>query len=123
MATKEFEATHILFNGQPTPSFWFENLAGSIKDDRNPTKGISLFKVENQNDVVEVEMEEVDDVIVTWGYSFVGYVASGFPGIDAVTRMRNSWKILNKFNIHKSGWLVFRFDDEENRQRVLDGGP
>ncbi|KAI5672331.1 hypothetical protein M9H77_12695 [Catharanthus roseus] len=108
--------------GHP-PLLGFEKLAGSIMDNRNPSKRIPHFKVENQNDVVEIEMEEVDDVIVTWGgYSLVGYVASCFLGIDAITRMRNSWKIPNKFNIHKSWWLVFRFDEEENRQRVLDGG-
>lgn len=34
-------------------------------------------------------------------------MAGGFLGVEAITRLRSSWKIPNKFQVHKSGWLVF----------------
>lgn len=70
-----------------------------------------------------MEYDEVDDVIVTWGYALVGYVVGGFPGIDAITRLRSTWKVSNKFHVYKSGWLVFWFDNEEDRQKILNGRP
>lgn len=72
---------------------------------------------------MEVNYEEVDDVIVTWGYSLAGHVAGGLPRIEAITRLRSSWKIANKFHIYKSTGLVFQFENEEDRQKILDGGP
>ncbi|KAI5653675.1 hypothetical protein M9H77_30862 [Catharanthus roseus] len=59
-----------------------------FKDNRNPSKGMTLYKVENQDDVVENEEEEVDDVIKTWGDTLVGYVVGGFP--DAMTEKKES---------------------------------
>lgn len=73
--------------------------------------------------MAEINSEEVDDMIATWGYSLVGYVTGGFPGMEAITKLRSSWKVSRKFHIHKSSWLVFRFDNEEDRQKILDGGP
>ncbi|KAI5652828.1 hypothetical protein M9H77_30015 [Catharanthus roseus] len=59
-------------------------------DNRNPAKGITLHKVDFDDFMVEVEEEDVDDVIETWGYALVGFVAGGFPGIGAITRLRNT---------------------------------
>ncbi|KAI5663920.1 hypothetical protein M9H77_23243 [Catharanthus roseus] len=54
-----------------------------FQDNWNPSEEIALSKVEDQGDEVVVQLDEIDDVIETWGYSLVGYVAGGFPGIEA----------------------------------------
>lgn len=47
----------------------------------------------------------------------------GFPGMEAIRTLFNSWKAPYTFNIHKSGWLVIRFQDEKTRQDILESGP
>lgn len=79
--------------------------------------------MENQDDVVEVETDEVNDFVVTMGYGLVGYVVGGFPGIEAISKLRNTWRVPNKFHVHKLGWLVFKFDIAADRQNILDRGP
>ncbi|KAI5663502.1 hypothetical protein M9H77_22825 [Catharanthus roseus] len=66
-------------------------------------------------------ISDVTDVIETWGYSLVGYVAGGFPGLEAINKLRGTWKIPHKFSIDKSGCLVFRFDKEEDKEQILEG--
>ncbi|KAI5666267.1 hypothetical protein M9H77_16120 [Catharanthus roseus] len=68
-------------------------------------------------------MEELDNVVSTWGFALIGYVAGGFPGIEAVKRLTNTWNVPHKFYVHKCGWLVFRFEIFEDRDQVLQGGP
>ncbi|KAI5666798.1 hypothetical protein M9H77_16651 [Catharanthus roseus] len=45
-----------------------------------------------------------------------------FLGLEAIHKLRGTWKILHKFSINKFGWLVFRFH-KEDRERILEGGP
>lgn len=66
------------------------SFASLFQDNRNPRKGITLYKVDNQDEVVEVDYEEVDGIIVTWGFSLVIYIAGGFAGIDAITKLRST---------------------------------
>ncbi|KAI5673474.1 hypothetical protein M9H77_13838 [Catharanthus roseus] len=60
-----------------------------------------------QSDIIEVEPDEVDDVIETWGYSIVAFAVGGFPGFEAINRLTNSWKVHSTFKVYKSGWLGF----------------
>ncbi|KAI5682801.1 hypothetical protein M9H77_04029 [Catharanthus roseus] len=46
--------------------------ASLFHDNRNPAEGITLHKVDFDDFMVEVEEEDVDDVIETWRYAFVG---------------------------------------------------
>lgn len=78
--------------------------------------------MENQNGLAKIELEDVTDITRAWGFSLVGYVAGGFPGIAAINKMRASWKAEHKFSIQKSGWIVFKFFKEEERERVLEWG-
>ncbi|KAI5681578.1 hypothetical protein M9H77_02806 [Catharanthus roseus] len=103
---------------QPKKTF-----ASLFADNRNPSKGIQLYKIMVQSDVIEVESDEVDDVIETWGFALFAFVVGGFPGFDAINKLTNSWKVHSTFKVHKSGWLVFRFDSDKDRQEVLDKGP
>ncbi|KAI5652482.1 hypothetical protein M9H77_29669 [Catharanthus roseus] len=76
-----------------------------------------------QSDIIEVEPDEIDDVIETMGYSLVAFVVSGCSGFEAVNKLTNSWKVHDTFKVHKSDWLVFRYDSEKDRQKVLTKGP
>lgn len=100
-----------------------KSFASLFQDNRNPAKGMTLHKVEFDAFEVEIGEDDVDEVVQAWGYALVGYVAGGFPGIDALNKLRNAWKVPHTFSLHKSGWLVFKFGNEENRLKVLEGGP
>ncbi|KAI5683145.1 hypothetical protein M9H77_04373 [Catharanthus roseus] len=67
-----------------------KSFASFFQDNWNPKKGISLYKVENQQGVVNIDYEDMTDVIETW------VILWG---------------------------LVFCFDKEEDRERILDEGP
>lgn len=57
--------------------------------------------------MARIEEDEVDDVIET--------------GIAAISKLTSSWKMPNKFQVHKSGCVIFRFDNETDRQHILHG--
>lgn len=107
-----------MFKEQPKKSF-----TSLFHDNRNPNEGMCLSKFRNKNGVVEVSTKELDNVVSAWGFALIGYVAGGFPRIEAIKRLTSSWKVPHKFNAHKSGWLVFRFEIFEDRDQVLQGGP
>ncbi|KAI5639960.1 hypothetical protein M9H77_00286 [Catharanthus roseus] len=100
-----------------------KTFAALFQDNRNPSKGMTLSKFDNLNGEVDISVEEMDSVETALGFTLLGYVAGGFPGIEALRRLSNSWNTPHKFHIHKSGWLLFRFDDFELKEKVLQGGP
>ena len=53
----------------------------------------------------------------------MGLFAGKFPGMGAVRNLREGWKVDCTHWIHRSGWIVFKFQSEEDRWRVLNGGP
>lgn len=59
-------------------------------ENRNPTKGLPVTKFESKNGEVDVSYEEIDTVVSAWGFSLLGYVAGGFPGIEAIKRLTNT---------------------------------
>lgn len=83
---------------------------GRVPDEKKNKTFASLFKTteilthdfstkfEDQDDEVVIEVEDVDDVIETCGW---------VSGINAINKMRGTWKLPNKFNIHKSGGWCF----------------
>lgn len=44
-------------------------------------------------------------------------------GIKAITKEMMKWKVKVKLHLHPSGWLVFKLQTLEDREKVLDGGP
>ena len=94
-----------------------------FKDNRNLGKGIKLEAVDEDGDLVMIEEEDVDVVEEAWGYCLVGQFAGKFPGLVAVRNIREGWKVNCTHWIHRSGWIVFKFQSEEDRLKVLNGGP
>jgi len=94
-----------------------------FKDNRNLGNGIKLQKAEVEGDLVQLEEEDVDEVEVVLGICLVGLFAGKFPGVGAVRRLREDWKVACTHWIHRSGWIVFVFQSEDDRLKVLNGGP
>lgn len=103
----------------PAPRTWV-NL---FKDNRNPAKGIKLQQVEVQPDRLSLQEEELDKTEQAWGCSLVGYIAGKFPGKYAIFQLTNSWNVAVKLFFHEKGWIVFKFVNEDDRAKVLLGGP
>jgi hypothetical protein len=54
----------------------------------------------------------------------IGYVSGKFPGYRALNSIiENVWKCYARLTIHESGWLVYKFQNEEDKLSVLCGGP
>jgi len=70
-----------------------------------------------------LEEDDVDGVEEAWGYCLVGLFAGRFPGLAAVNNLKEGWKVKCTHWRHRSGWLVFKFQSDEDRLQVLNGGP
>jgi hypothetical protein len=56
--------------------------------------------------------------------SLVGYIAGRSPGFKGLQNLIiNTWHCEASLTIHDSGWLIFKFANEEDKLNVLSGGP
>lgn len=94
-----------------------------FKDNRNPGEGFQINSIEDQPDVITLDALDMDNVEQSVRYCLVGYFAGRFPGKMALLLMCNSWKVEFQYFVHRSGWLIFKFNDDASRTRVLQGGP
>ncbi|XP_057953975.1 uncharacterized protein LOC131148271 [Malania oleifera] len=53
----------------------------------------------------------------------VGYFAGRYPGNAAISAIVNSWKANVTFIRHVDNWIVFKFQDEEDLDRILQKAP
>ncbi|XP_042419715.1 uncharacterized protein LOC122008162 [Zingiber officinale] len=60
---------------------------------------------------------------IQWRFCLVGCFMSHYPGKDGVRYIGSQWKTPHKFFLHKSGWVVYKFDNEEYHQKFLQGVP
>ena len=94
-----------------------------FKDNRNPGKGIMLEDRDVDGDIVMLDEEDVDVVEEAWGFCLVGLFAGKFPGMAAVHKLCEGWKVKCSQWRHRSGWIIFKFQSDEDRLNVLNGGP
>jgi hypothetical protein len=67
--------------------------------------------------------EDLDYTSDDWKLCAVGYVSGKFPGYRALNNIiGNTWKCEATLTIHESGWLVYKFQNEEDKLFVLRGG-
>lgn len=76
-----------------------------------------------EEDVIPLGDEDVHNISKTWGFGIIGYVGGWFSGIKVITKEMMKWKVKVKLHLHPSGWLVFKLQTLEDREKVLDGGP
>ncbi|KAL5142856.1 hypothetical protein HKD37_09G025956 [Glycine soja] len=105
-------------NKAPTP--WV-NL---FKDNRNPSKGFGMkFFPPPSDDEMLLEETDLQPLEKAWGHSLIGYVAGHFPGKKALLDCCQKWGVKFSYSAHESGWLVFKFESEDDLNQVLSAGP
>ena len=117
-----------ILGGEPNASVLEKGVGSEIKapwvnlfkDNRKLGNGIKLHEVVVEGDLVQLDEEDVDEVV---GICLVGLFSGKFPGVRAVQSLRERWKVECKHWIHRSGWILFEFQSEEDRLKVLNGGP
>ena len=68
--------------------------------------------------------EDLDHSCDDWKLCAIGYVSGKFPGYRALNSIiENVWKCEATLSMHESGWLVYKFQNEEDKCSVLCGGP
>jgi hypothetical protein len=68
--------------------------------------------------------EDLDHSCDEWKLCAIGYVFGKFPGYRALNSIiGNIWKYEATLTIYESGWLVYKFQNEEDKFSVLYGGP
>jgi len=69
-------------------------------------------------------IEDLDHSCDDWKLCAIGYVSGKFPGYRALNSIiENVWKCAATLSMHESGWLVYKFQSEEDKWSVLGKGP
>lgn len=97
--------------------------ADLFKDNRNQSLGMKLDEFECSEDNVDLHNEDIAQVEKALGFCLIGYFASKFPGKQALLKLCSTWQVPFQFQVHSSGWLIFKFDSQVDRDSVLNGGP
>ncbi|KAH1233513.1 hypothetical protein GmHk_09G025936 [Glycine max] len=98
--------------------------ANLFKDNRNPSKGFGMkFSPPPSDDEVLLEETDLQSLEEAWGHSLIGYVAGRFPGKKALLDCCQKWGVKFSYSAHESGWLVFKFESEDDLNQVLSAGP
>ncbi|KAK1299352.1 hypothetical protein QJS10_CPB14g01366 [Acorus calamus] len=82
--------------------------------------------MEGDQPVVEVAEEDYDSAIAQWGKAVVGYVIGTTPVyIPFLQFLKRLWKPKGEIHLmlKGNGFFVVNFDNEEDLQVVLEGGP
>lgn len=89
-----------------------------FKEQRKQSKTFSMreWKKEERDLDYDKDLKEL-------GPCLVGYVLGCFPGMKEIGKVRSSWQVPHSFAMHESGWMVFRFNNELDCNKVLEGGP
>ncbi|KAK4388549.1 hypothetical protein Sango_2461500 [Sesamum angolense] len=103
-------------NVSAKPSF-----AGLFSNNRKLTMENKFSKFHIEDGTITLESDDLTDVRAKRGFYIVGYIAGKFPGMQAIRVLSKTWGA--SFQQHDSGWLVFRFARDDDRQRILAGGP
>lgn len=67
-------------------------------------------------------LEELDPVSQIWGFCAMGDFSGHFQGKDAVRKLSLMWKVPTTFHFHSSGWIIFNFANEHDRDQVVSPG-
>ncbi|KAL0373225.1 UNVERIFIED_CONTAM: hypothetical protein Scaly_1004100 [Sesamum calycinum] len=98
-----------------------QSFAGLFSSNRKLSDDNKLTKFAVEPETLELGADDLIDVRTKLGYCLVGYIAGKVSGVQATRTLSKSWGSL--FQLHDSGWFIFRFAQDDDRQRVLAGGP
>ena len=95
-----------------------------FKDNRKPSKGFGLkFSPPSSEGEVLLDEADLQPLEEAWGHNLIGYVASRFPGKKALLECCQKWGMKFSYLTHESGWLVFKFESEDDLNQVLSASP
>ncbi|XP_011069433.1 uncharacterized protein LOC105155259, partial [Sesamum indicum] len=97
------------------------SFAGLFCSNRKLIEENKLSKFAVDDGPLTLGPSDVLDVRSKLGFCLVGYIAGKFPGLKVIHALSQSWG--SSFQQHESGWLIFCFAREEDRQRILADGP
>lgn len=65
----------------------------------------------------------MDDINKEWGFCLIGYFVGSHPDAFGLKQVIDTWNATCKYLVHDSGWIVFKFECENDRNIVLHDGP
>lgn len=110
-------------NANSAPLGPWKNLFAS---NRSPSSGSQLLHYSELLDAEKCEIlhDDLDNACDVWKSCLIGYVSGRFPGYGELKSMIvNVWGCKAELNVHDSGWLIYKFNNEVDRLAVLKGGP
>ncbi|KAG6484327.1 hypothetical protein ZIOFF_061132 [Zingiber officinale] len=105
--------------GQERRGTW----ANLFRDNRRTKMDNFLQQTQPTGKRLSFDYEDIETVEDSVGYCLVGCFMGRHPGRNGVHAIASRWRVPYKFYMHKSGWVVYRFDTPEDRDKVLRGGP
>lgn len=63
--------------------------------------------------------EHVHKTQKAWGVCLIGYILGKYSGAKAIKEVCDSWKVSYLYFLQPSGCLVFKFEKEKHREKVL----
>lgn len=94
----------------------------SIHGNHKHDDRIKLEKFVKQYGQVILDDQDLDEVEDAWGSCLVSYFARRFPSKMALIQLCNSYKVKYQYYVHNSGWLIFKFENDVDKQCVRDKG-
>ncbi|KAJ6376307.1 hypothetical protein OIU76_025440 [Salix suchowensis] len=110
-------------NQNSAPLGQWKNLFASNRSSSSCPK-LKLYAELTDADACTLLVEDLDVKCAMWKTCLIGYVSGKFPGYKALSAI-----IENEFNceavltLHESGWLIYKFNNEDDKLAVLRGGP
>ncbi|CAH9135063.1 unnamed protein product [Cuscuta epithymum] len=97
--------------------------ASLFKDNREPSKGMKLRYIEPVGEFIDLSKRIMPSITDLWGFCLVGYFAGRFPGIRPIQEFVAKWGVQCHIRQHDRGWVIFKFNSEEARGKILMEGP
>ena len=101
------------------PNAW---ASGSRKIFMNSGLGGKLEFTKPTSEKVEIKLGEAIPMRVVWGYSLLGQYVGYQPSHYLLVDMMRAWGVKARYRVEE-GWMIFQFDNEQDQEKVLRGGP
>ncbi|KAL8489232.1 hypothetical protein ACS0TY_025220 [Phlomoides rotata] len=72
---------------------------------------------------VAFEDEDLVSIADEWSHSLIGSFSDKFPGLKVIKALVDSWKVRCKIIPHNEAWVLLKFENDQDLERVLFGGP
>ncbi|CAH9093966.1 unnamed protein product [Cuscuta europaea] len=94
-----------------------------FKDNPDPTHGIKLTYVQPKAETLDFVNRKLRSMIEMWSYCLVGHFTGRFPGLKAIHDLKATWGVKCLVRSHEKGWIIFKFQSEGDRSKVVHEGP